>query len=224
MTTQEHWDKTYADKAPDQVSWYRPHLDHSLVVIERAVPDRGAAIVDIGGGASTLVDDLLARGYSNVTVLDISPKALKQAKARLGPLASSVRWVEGDITTVELPPATFAFWHDRAVFHFLREEEDRTRYVATLRHSVPEGGHVLVGTFGPEGPERCSGLDVVRYSVGRLGAQFGDGFEEVDRQTEAHVTPLGQTQQFVYWHARRVHPVGGRRWQRGASNNPKPQC
>jgi SAM-dependent methyltransferase len=211
MTTRAHWDKAYADKAPDQVSWYRPHLEHSLAVIERAVPDRGAATVDIGGGASTLVDDLLARGYSNVTVFDISLMALEQAKARLGPLASSVRWLEGDITTVEFPPATFAFWHDRAVFHFLREEADRTRYVATLRRSVPEGGHVLIGTFGPDGPERCSGLDVVRYSVERLGAQFGDGFEEVDRRTETHVTPSGRTQQFVYWHARRVHPVGHRR-------------
>jgi SAM-dependent methyltransferase len=210
MTTREHWDKTYADKAPDQVSWYRPHLEHSLAVIERAVLDRGAAIVDVGGGASTLVDDLLARGYSNVTVLDISPMALKKAKNRLGTLASSVRWLEGDITTVELPPATFAFWHDRAVFHFLREEADRARYVATLRRSVPEGGHVLIGTFGPQGPERCSGLEVVRYSVEQLRAQFGDGFEEVDRRTENHVTPLGRTQQFVYWHVRRVQPVGDR--------------
>ena len=211
MTTRDHWEKAYAEKAPDQVSWYRPHLDHSLAVIERVVPDRGAAIVDIGGGASTLVDDLLARGYSNVTVLDVSPMALAQAQARLGRLAGSVSWLEGDITTVELPPATFAFWHDRAVFHFLREEADRTRYVATLRRSVPDGGHVLIGTFGPEGPERCSGLEVVRYTVERLGAQFGDGFEEVDRQTETHVTPLGRTQQFVYWHARRAPPVGDRR-------------
>lgn len=211
MTTREHWDKTYADKAPDQVSWYRPHLDHSLAVIEKAVPDRGAAIVDIGGGASTLVDDLLARGYSNVTILDVSPVALEKAKARLGTLASSVRWLEGDITTVELPAATFAFWHDRAVFHFLREEAERARYVATLRRSVTEGGQVLIGTFGPDGPERCSGLEVVRYSVEQLSAQFGAGFEEVDRQTEIHVTPLGRKQQFVYWHARRVHPVGNGR-------------
>lgn len=205
MATREHWDKTYADKAPEQVSWYRPHLDYSVAVIERAVPDRGAAIVDIGGGASTLVDDLLMRGYSNLTVLDVSPMALEKAKARLGTLARSVSWLEGDITTIELPPATFAFWHDRAVFHFLREEVDRARYVATLRRCVLEGGHVLIGTFGPDGPERCSGLEVVRYSVERLSAQFGEGFEEVERQKETHVTPLGRTQQFVYWHARRVH-------------------
>lgn len=211
MTTREHWDKTYADKAPDQVSWFRPHLDHSLTVIEKAVPNRGAAIVDIGGGASTLVDDLLDRGYSNVAVLDVSPTALEKAKARLGTSANSVRWLEGDITTVEFPAATFAFWHDRAVFHFLTKEADRARYVATLRRSVPEGGHVLIGTFGPDGPERCSGLEVVRYSVERLSALFGDGFEEVGRQAETHVTPAGRTQQFVYWHARRVHPVGSRR-------------
>jgi SAM-dependent methyltransferase len=157
------------------------------------------------------ITDVVGVSYSNVTVLDISPMALEKAKARLGTSASSVRWLEGDITTLELPPATFAFWHDRAVFHFLREAADRAHYVATLRRSVPEGGHVLIGTFGPEGPERCSGLDVVRYSVERLGAQFGEGFDEVDRQTETHLTPLGRTQQFVYWHARRVHPVGDRR-------------
>jgi SAM-dependent methyltransferase len=207
MTKQEHWDKTYADKAPDQVSWYRPHLDHSIAVIERAVVDRRAAIVDIGGGASTLVDDLLARGYSNVTVLDISRRALEQAKARLGTLAASVKWIEGDITRVQLPPSGFAFWHDRAVFHFLREEEDRARYLWSVRHSVPEGGQVLIGTFGPEGPERCSGLEVVRYSADQLRVQFGDDFKEIDRQMEVHVTPSGRTQQFVYWHARRVELV-----------------
>lgn len=204
MTTREHWDQAYASKAPEEVSWYRAHLEHSLAVVERAVPDRAAAIVDVGGGASTLVDDLLARGYSNVTVLDISPRALEHAKARLGTAATSVRWVTGDITTLDLPGGAFAFWHDRAVFHFLREEGDRARYLANLRRSVVDGGHVLIGTFGPEGPERCSGLDVVRYNVEALCAQLGDGFQEVDRRTEAHVTPAGRTQQFVYCHARRV--------------------
>ena len=174
MTSSDHWNKAYANKAPDQVSWYRPRLEHSLAVIERARLDRAAGIVDVGGGASTLVDDLLARGYSKVTVLDIAPNALEFAKARLGASAGAVRWLVGDVTSIELPPNEYAFWHDRAVFHFLREESDRGRYVAALRRSVRVGGHVLIGTFGPQGPERCSGLDVVRYSAEELSAQFGD--------------------------------------------------
>jgi ubiquinone/menaquinone biosynthesis C-methylase UbiE len=209
--TSEHWNKAYTDKAPDKVSWYRPHLEHSLSVIERSGLDRGAAIVDVGGGASTLVDDLLARGYSNVTVLDIASSALEQAKARLESQAGAARWLVGDITTIELPAGSYAFWHDRAVFHFLREEADRRGYIAALRRSVRVGGHVLIGTFGPEGPERCSGLDVVRYSAEELSAQFGDGFDEVDRMAETHVTPSGRTQQFVYWHGRRVRSGGDHR-------------
>jgi SAM-dependent methyltransferase len=201
----EHWNKAYADKAPEQVSWYSPHLDHSLAVIDRAGLHRDVAFLDVGGGASTLVDDLLARGYSNVTVLDIAPSALAHAKARLGASAGAVRWVVGDITRLELPVNEYGFWHDRAVFHFLRDDADRLCYLAALRRSVQEGGHLLIGTFGPEGPERCSGLDVVRYSVESLKAQFGDDFEELDHAMEAHVTPSGRTQQFLYWHARRVH-------------------
>ena len=148
MDEKQHWDDVYGKKAPDQVSWYRPHLERSLRFIEEArLPER-AAIIDVGGGTSTLVDDLLERGYSNLTVLDISPKAIISAKERLGPRAASVSWIEADITTVSLPEHRYDFWHDRAVFHFLLDIPARRRYVAAARQAVKSGGHIVVATFG----------------------------------------------------------------------------
>jgi SAM-dependent methyltransferase len=171
-------------------------------LIEDAGLGREAAIIDVGGGASTLVDDLLARGYANISLLDISPRAIESAKARLGERAAAVRWLVADITQVALAPHAYDFWHDRAVFHFLRDEEDRRRYVVTVARSVKPGGHVLVATFGPEGPTRCSGLDVVRYGPDELHAEFGPGFEKVGSSTELHSTPWGTEQQFVYCYCR----------------------
>lgn len=202
MTAREHWEAVYEKKDPDQVSWYRPHLDHSLKFIEEAHLERDAAIIDVGGGASTLVDDLLARGYTNVTVLDISPAAIDAAKARLGKRASEVHWLTADITQAELPSGAYDFWHDRAVFHFLRDGEDRLQYVAAVKRSVKPGAHVLVATFGPEGPVRCSGLDVVRYDHDGLHAEFGASFQKVGTSTEVHETPWGAEQQFVYCYCR----------------------
>ncbi len=202
MGADGHWDDIYGRKGADAVSWYRPHLERSVELIEHARMGAGAAIIDVGGGASTLVDDLLARGYANLTVVDLSAAALELARGRLGPLASHVRWRVGDITQVELPRAAFDFWHDRAVFHFLRESSERQRYVAAVRRAVKPGGHVIVATFGPQGPERCSGLDVVRYDAEGLHAEFGGGFEKISSATELHTTPWGSEQQFVYCYCR----------------------
>jgi SAM-dependent methyltransferase len=180
------------------VSWYRAHLDTSLRLIESAAADRDSAVIDVGGGESTLVDDLVARGYREVTVLDISQVAIDAAKARLGPAAASVRWITGDITQVDLPPARYDLWHDRAVFPFLTSAADRAAYVRQVARSVKPGGHVIVATFGPQGPEKCSGLDVVRYDPAGLHEQFGPKFRLLESLTEQHETPWGADQQFMY--------------------------
>jgi len=202
MRSGEHWEAVYERKQPEQVSWYRPHLEQSLRFIEAAGLAPDAAIIDVGGGASTLVDDLLERGHSDITVLDVSARAIDAAKARLGKRAAGVHWLVADITTVDLAPTAYDFWHDRAVFHFLREETERRRYVAADRRSVRPGGHVLIATFGPDGPTKCSGLDVVRYAADELHAALGVDFEIVDSSTEVHTTPSGIEQQFVYCHCR----------------------
>ncbi len=209
MPAREHWESVYARKAPTEVSWYRAHLAESLRLIDAAAPRPDAAIIDVGGGASTLVDDLLARGHRNVSVLDVSAQAIEAAKARLGARAAAVHWLVADITRVALAPAAYDLWHDRAVFHFLREEADRARYVAAARRSLRPGGHILVATFGPEGPTRCSGLEVVRYDAGELRAALGDAFEPVTSSTELHTTPWGARQQFVYFLGRRAPNAAG---------------
>ena len=202
MSARSHWESIYERRSPDQVSWYRPHLERSLDFIQGAGLAPDAAIIDVGGGPSTLVDDLLARGYTNVTVLDISASAIDTAKTRLGEKAAMVRWLVADVTELDLGANSYDFWHDRAVFHFLREQADRRRYVAAVRRAVKPGGHVLVATFGPEGPERCSDLEVVRYDADRLHGEFGHEFRKVGSATELHRTPRGTEQQFVYCYCR----------------------
>jgi 2-polyprenyl-3-methyl-5-hydroxy-6-metoxy-1,4-benzoquinol methylase len=198
MDARSHWDAVYTTKAPDAVSWYRPHLEKSLEIIERIARDRSVSIIDVGGGESTLVDDLLARGYQSVAVLDVSPTAIEVTKRRLGQTADRVQWVVGDITNVELPSNAYDVWHDRAVFHFLTTMEQRVAYVRQVARAVKPGGHVLVSTFGPEGPTKCSGLEVVRYDADSLHAQFGIGFRLLESLKELHNTPFGTTQQFLY--------------------------
>jgi SAM-dependent methyltransferase len=198
MNAETHWETVYRTKAPEAVSWYRPHLEVSLQLIDRAAASRSAAIIDVGGGESTLVDDLVHRGYQDITVLDISPTALAVTKRRLGPAAESVHWMEADVTRVSLPRSAFDVWHDRAVFHFLTAPEDRAAYVQNVLYGMRPGGCVIVSAFGPEGPTRCSGLDVVRYDADTLHGQFGRHFRLVESSQELHRTPWGTTQQFVY--------------------------
>jgi ubiquinone/menaquinone biosynthesis C-methylase UbiE len=198
MDSQAHWDRIYTEKAPDQLSWYRPHLEASVELIERAGAQSSESIIDVGGGESTLVDDLLARGYSNLTVLDISQAAITASRERLGPAAERVRWLVSNITQIELEPSAYGVWHDRAVFHFLTAATDRLAYIRQVVRAVKRGGHVIVGTFGPEGPTRCSGLDVVRYDSDSLHGEFGSRFRLLQSSKELHRTPFGTVQQFLY--------------------------
>ena len=198
MSNQTHWETVYLNKAVEEVSWYRPHLEVSLRLIADSAPSASSAIIDVGGGEATLVDDLVAQGYSDVTVLDISPAAIDVAKSRLGMSAAAVHWITGDITAVELEPARYDVWHDRAVFHFLTSAGDRAAYVRQIARSVRPGGHVIVATFGPDGPDKCSGLDVVRYDAEHLHGEFGPKVRLLDSVTELHETPWGTPQQFMY--------------------------
>lgn len=182
------------------MSWYRPHLEASLALIEQAGSGPSASIIDVGVGESTLVDDLLARGYSNLTVLDISQAAIAASRKRLGDTAEHVRWLVADITQAELEPSAYDVWHDRAVFHFLTTAADRRAYVRQVVRAVRRGGHVIVSAFGPEGPTRCSGLDVVRYDAESLHAEFGASFRMISSSRQLHETPFGTTQQFLYCH------------------------
>jgi SAM-dependent methyltransferase len=202
MDPKAHWEQVYRTKSPDEVSWYRPHLELSLGLIERAVPDRKAAIIDVGGGEATLVDDLLALGYRDLSVLDVSATALAVAKRRLGRQADSVRWLCGDVTTFAFPAHRYDVWHDRAVFHFLTGAEARAAYVRQAARAVKPGGHVIVATFGPAGPTKCSGLEVARYDAQALHGEFGAGFRLVEHRSEQHRTPSGALQQFVYCYCR----------------------
>ena len=192
-----HWDSVYATKAPDAVSWYLPHLATSLQLIQKVAP-ADSAIIDVGGGESTLIDDLLAAGFRDLTVLDISAEAVNVSRKRLGSMASNVTWLVDDITNARLPPNRYDVWHDRAVFHFLTNEDDRRAYVERVACAVKPGGHVIVATFGPEGPTKCSGLDTVRYDADALHAEFGSRFRLLKSGTELHKTPSGSDQQFLY--------------------------
>jgi len=198
MQNKGHWEKVYQTKASETVSWYQEHAEQSLRLIHNTALGKDAAIIDVGGGASTLVDDLAAEGYTDLTVLDLSSAALAVAKQRLGKYADAVHWIEGDITLIELPAHRFDIWHDRAVSHFLTDLADRHAYVERIMHAVRPGGHVIIATFAEDGPEKCSGLPVMRYQPETLRAELGDAFLLVEHEKAAHYTPLGALQQFVY--------------------------
>jgi 2-polyprenyl-3-methyl-5-hydroxy-6-metoxy-1,4-benzoquinol methylase len=198
MDIQAHWETIYGTKAPDEVSWFHPHLQTSLSLIRRAAPSQSASIIDVGAGTSTLVDDLIGAGYSNLTVLDISQAAIDVAKNRLGEASKAIQWLRADVTGVNFPAHSYDIWHDRAVFHFLTRPKDRRSYVRNVAWTVKPGGHVIVSTFGPEGPETCSGLDVIRYDAESLHQEFGSPFQLIESSKELHHTPFGTVQQFLY--------------------------
>jgi len=192
----DHWEQVYRTKAPDGVSWYAPHATVSLALMHQAGLGPASAVIDVGGGASTLVDDLLAEGVGALTVLDLSEAALAVSQARLGPRAEGVQWLAADITDVALPAQAYDIWHDRAVFHFMTTPPARNAYLRALRAALRSGGHVVIATFAEDGPERCSGLPVTRYSVPALAAILGDDFTLLAHQRALHPTPFGTEQAF----------------------------
>lgn len=198
MQSKEHWEQVYRTKAENSVSWFQEHARQSVELIGSTGVLKSAKIIDVGGGASTLVDDLLAQGYQHVTVLDLSEAALAASRARLAARASSVSWLAGDITKIDLPLHAFDVWHDRAVFHFLTTREEREAYVHAVLQAVKPGGHVIVATFAEDGPEKCSGLPVMRYSADGLHAEFGAPFTLLQQEREEHHTPFGTVQKFIY--------------------------
>lgn len=199
-----HWEAVYASKKSDEVSWFAPHLATSIGLIEHAGLGVDAAIIDVGAGASTLADDLLERGFSRLTLLDLSAAALAVTRERLGPNGESVEWIAGDATRVALPTAAYDLWHDRAVFHFLVDPVDRARYATQVRRALKPGGHLVMSTFGLKGPPRCSGLEVARYSPESLGAELGLNFTLEESLAEEHRTPWGAIQEFVACRWRRT--------------------
>lgn len=203
MPAKNHWDRVYTSKPTDAVSWYQPHADQSLHMIRDAGLPLSASIIDVGGGASTLVEDLLAQGFTNLSVLDLSAAALSAVRQRLGVAADTVRWIEGDVTQLALPQHAYDLWHDRAVFHFLTDPGQRQAYVSAVLRAVKPGGHVIVATFAEDGPSECSGLPVMRYDAGGLHAEFGAPFTLLRHEREEHHTPFGSTQKFIYCYCRK---------------------
>lgn len=199
---QAHWDNVYTTKDEHSVSWYQQRPEISLDLIAATGVTSGAAIVDIGGGTSHLVDALVDEGFKAVTVLDLSAAALATAKARLGPEAANVTWVVADVTTWE-PPQTYDVWHDRAALHFLTDPKDRAAYAERVLKAVGPGGHVIVGTFALDGPERCSGLPVVRHDAASIGDLLGRSFDLMESRPHDHRTPAGVIQRFQFSRFRR---------------------
>ena len=192
-----YWETVYANKRSTEVSWYQQHPQYSLDLIRETGVEHSAHIIDIGGGASMLIDYMLEDGYKNLSVLDISRSAIEQAKKRLAGLADKVTWIEHDITGF-LSDETYDIWHDRAVFHFLTNTIDRSSYVRTMSRALKPGANAIIATFALNGPEQCSGLDVQRYSPDTMIAVLGDSFEFIETITEEHLTPRGETQNFIY--------------------------
>lgn len=193
----EHWERVYASKEATAVSWFQATPVTSLALIRACGAGPSTKIIDVGGGASTLADHLLAEGFNDLTVLDLSAKAIEQLQQRLGPSADRVHWVTADITRWQ-PEATYDLWHDRAVFHFLTDPADRNAYRTALTGALQPGASAIMATFAPDGPERCSGLPVCRYSPEALAAELGPGLTLVESRTDEHRTPTGALQRFVF--------------------------
>jgi SAM-dependent methyltransferase len=196
-TRQGHWEGVYTSKGEQEVSWFQESPEPSLALIKQAGATRDTAIIDVGGGASRLVDTLIGLDYADLTVLDLSAAALAAAQARLGRNAEKVRWIAADVTAWE-PPRAYDLWHDRAAFHFLTEESDRQAYVMRLTQALKPGGHVIIATFALDGPERCSGLPVMRYDSKNLAEVLGSAFVLLNSQGREHATPWGTQQRFQF--------------------------
>ena len=194
-----HWENVYTNNPPRQVSWYQEEPTLSLNLIRSIGLAHDAFIIDVGGGASTLVDHLCDEGYTGVGVLDVSAQALGLATERLAERASTVEWYEADITTFE-PPHRFSLWHDRAVFHFLSNSDDRDKYRCVLNKALEPGGHLIIMAFGLGGPQKCSGLDIVQYDADKITMELGPGFDLLETGHETHVTPSGNKQKFAFFH------------------------
>jgi len=197
LDRKQHWEDVYASKAVHETSWHQAKPAPSLALIRHVAGGRKPSLIDVGGGASLLVDCLLDEGFPDLTVLDISGRAIEQARQRLGRRASRVEWVEADITQFE-PDRTYEIWHDRAAFHFLTEAEDRKNYVDVLLRALAEGGHLIIAAFAPDGPQKCSGLDIVRYDGQTLKTELGPRFELDEEHYEVHRTPAGREQRFGF--------------------------
>lgn len=204
MNRKAHWENVYASRQSDDLGWYEPHLQISLDWINALQLAPDAAIIDIGGGASTLVDDLLLLGHRNISVLDISDKALSTIKTRLAADAERVNWLAGDITTIDLPAQRYALWHDRAVFHFLTSAGQQQRYREQLLKALQPQGHLIMGVFAPEAPPQCSGLPVQRYSLEQITNTLGEAFELKSHRKDLHITPGGVEQMYLYCHFQRT--------------------
>lgn len=194
---QAHWDDVYATKKEAEVSWYQETPEPSLELLALVNVQPNAAIIDIGGGASRLVDVLLAKGFEDVTVLDLSADALNVARKRLGQAGSKAKWIVADVTQWQ-PPVTYDLWHDRAALHFLNNEQQQRAYTERLRHGLRIGGHAIIGTFALDGPEKCSGLPVTRHSAESLSSLLGTGFTLLDTRRHEHTTPWGAVQKFQF--------------------------
>lgn len=193
-----HWENVYQQKSADDVSWYQKQPAISLQLIHNTGLARDAALIDVGGGASVLVDYLIKEGYRHPAVLDISANALAVAKQRLADQADRVEWFVSDVTQFQ-PPHPFQLWHDRAVFHFLTDKADREHYIKVLNNTLPSGGHLIMAAFAIGGPEKCSGLDIVQYDADKLMAELGEGFELIEEKSELHITPADKEQKFAYF-------------------------
>ena len=202
MQRKQHWEEVYRNKSPLEVSWFQVHPEFSLDLIEATGIGKDQPVIDIGGGASRLVDKLLAAGYHDVTVLDIAAAALAHAQERLGNQAAQVKWIESDITAFT-PPRRYALWHDRAVFHFLTDPADRAQYLTALHQGLADDGQAIIATFALDGPEKCSNLPVERYDATKLRAVLGADFELVETRGETHRTPANKLQQFMYFRLRK---------------------
>ncbi|PAJ71647.1 SAM-dependent methyltransferase [Pseudoalteromonas sp. NBT06-2] len=204
MKTKDHWENVYTNKSSEEVSWFQSHSTKSLELINTTDLSFSTSLIDVGGGASVLVDDLIKLGYSNLQVLDLSSAALKTAQERLGEASKRVKWIEADIIGNNLKALKIDLWHDRAVFHFLTKKVERQKYVHNLTHALNKNGHVIIATFADDGPKKCSGLEICRYNKDTLAAELGERFVLVSHHKETHNTPFHTKQNFIYCHFMKV--------------------